>query len=394
PIMSRGRTTTTGMAERNTDLTETTTLAVDLSDVIRTTGTSARYTETVRETISDLSDYWSRVRFLGRVGPTTFRNTALLLVFGALAAFSALDIGSLAALGTTMLILIRSLTYVQGFQSGLQDLHSNLPWLDGIWATVETLAASPAGSDGVTLRRFGPIELDEVSLTYPNGTDALSSVDIRLEPGEVVGVIGPSGAGKSSLAQLLLGLRQPTTGRITVADQDLTTVDPASWANHIAFVPQDPRLLRATAAENIAFFRDVDRDRIEEAARAAGIHDDLTALPDGYETVLETSGTRLSGGQRQRLALARALVTTPDLLVLDEPTSALDLQTEALVAEAVAALAGRTTVVVIAHRLSSLNHCDRLLVIEHGRLTADGRPGELVDTNAFYRDAVRLSELR
>ncbi len=394
PIARRSRGVSTDMAGRNTDLTETTGLAVELSDVIRTTGVEADYTASVHRSIDDLSRYWGRVRFLARLGPALFRNTALLLVFGAISAVYLLDVSSLAALGTTMLILIRSLTYVQGFQSAVQDLHSNLPWIEEIWRTVEELDQQPLDRAGVALDRFGPIEFAGVGLTYPNGTTALRDVNARIEPGEVVGVIGPSGAGKSSLAQLLLRLRTASTGTIWVADQDLAAVDLTDWTDEVAFVPQDARLLPATAAQNIAFFRDVDHAEIEAAATAAGIHDELLSLPDGYDTLLETGDTRLSGGQRQRLALARALVTRPSLLVLDEPTSALDLPTEALVAEAIAALAGETTVVVIAHRLSSLVHCDRLIVVEDGRVTATGRPDELLDTNAFYRDAVRLSEVR
>ena len=345
------------------------------------------------ETIGDLSRYWARVRFLARLGPALFRNTALLVVFGAIATVYLLDLGSLAALGTTLLILIRSLTYVQGFQSAIQDLHGNLPWIEKTWRATETLEAQPLERTGVPLRHFGTIELAGVALTYPNGTTALRDVDARIEPGEVVGVIGPSGAGKSSLAQLLLRLRTPTNGSISVAGQDLGTVDLATWTDEVAFVPQDSHLLPLSAAANIAFFRDVDQAQIEAAAIAAGVHDEIVALPESYDTLLETGDTRLSGGQRQRLALARALVALPSLLVLDEPTSALDLPTEALVADAVAALAGETTIVVIAHRLSSLVHCDRLVVIEDGRVTAAGRPEELIDTNAFYRDAVRLSEV-
>ena len=394
PIARRSRGVSTDMASRNTDLTETTGLAVDLSDVIRTTGVEPAYTRSVHSAIGDLSGYWAHVRFLARLGPALFRNAALLLVFGAIAGVYLLDISSLATLGTTMLILIRSITYVQGFQSAVQDLHSNLPWIEEIWRTTEELEAQPLDRRGEPLRTFGPIEFDGVSLTYANGTPALRCIDARIEPGEVVGVIGPSGAGKSSLAQLLLRLRTPTGGAVRVAGQDLAGVDLDDWTDQVAFVPQDARLLAASAADNIAFFRGVDRAAIEAAAVAAGLHDELCALPDGYDTLLDTGDTRLSGGQRQRLALARALVTRPALLVLDEPTSALDLPTEATVAAAIAGLAGDTTVVVIAHRLSSLVHCDRLLVIEDGHITADGRPDDLLASSEFYREAVRLSEVR
>jgi ABC-type multidrug transport system fused ATPase/permease subunit len=390
PIVGRTRGASREMADRNTDLTETTGLAVELAEVIRTTGVADDYTASVRSTIGDMSHYWGRVRFFSRVGPAMFRNAALLLTFGAIAVVYAIDISSVATLGATMLILIRSLTYMQAFQNGLQELHSNLPWLEEIWKVTDELEARPVDRSGEPLAGFGAIELHGVGLTYPNGTTALRDGTTRIEPGDVVGVIGPSGAGKSSFAQLLLRLRQPTTGQITIGGQDLADVALDDWTGRVGFVPQEPRLLPNTIAANIAFFRSVGPAEIEAAARAAGVHDEIVSLPDGYETELR-GDTRLSGGQRQRLALARALVTRPQLLVLDEPTSALDMRTEAGVADAIAALRGETTVVIIAHRLSSLVHCDRLIVVEDGRITANEVPHQLEQTNAFYREALVLA---
>ncbi len=390
PIVGGSRGASKDMADRNTDLTETTGLAVELSDIIRTTGVEAEYATSVNAAISDMSAYWGRVRFLGRVGPAVFRNVALLLTFGAIAAVYAMDIDSIATLGATMLILIRSLTYMQAFQNSLQELHSTIPWLEDMWATSETLESHPIDRSGVPLESFGPIDFTDAGLVYPNGTAALRAVNARLEPGEIIGLIGPSGAGKSSFAHLLLRLRKPTTGAVRVNDQDLAEVELDDWFSRVAYVPQEPRLLPSTIADNIAFFRDTDREAIEGAAVAAGIHHEILDLPDGYDTSLNAD-TRLSGGQRQRLALARALVTRPQLLVLDEPTSALDMQTEARVAEAISALRGETTVMIIAHRLSSLVHCDRLIVIEDGTVTANACPDELREDSEFYREAIQLS---
>lgn len=390
PIVGRSRGASRDMADRNTDLTETAGLAVELTDVIRTTGVEVNYTAVVHSAIGDMSTYWGRVRFLGRVGPAMFRNAALLITFGAVAVVYAIDIDSVATLGATMLILIRSLTYMQAFQSSVQELHSNLPWLDEIWAATEALESRPLDRDGVPLRSFGPIEFHDTGLTYPDGTRALHNVDVRLEHGEVIGLIGPSGAGKSSLAHLLLRLRTPTTGSVRVSGQDLSTVELDDWLSRVAFVPQEPRLLPTSVAANIAFLREIEPTEIEAAATAAGLHDEIVQLPQGYATEL-SGDTRLSGGQRQRLALARALVGRPQLLVLDEPTSALDMQTEARVAEAISKLRGETTVVIIAHRLSSLVHCDRLVVVEDGTVTANARPDDLQHTSDFYRQAVQLS---
>lgn len=394
PIAGRGRGASVDMADRNTDLAESTGLAVELAQEIRTLGVEHRYNETIQSNIGDLSSYWGRVRFLTQLGPAMFRNAALIVVFAAISMIYFIDISSLPALGATMLMLIRAITYMQGFQGALQDLHSNVPWLDEMWAATENLERQRIDRSGEGLERFGPLTLAGASLTYPDGTPGLRHVDLRIEPGEIVGVVGPSGAGKSSLAQLLLRLRLPTGGDVCVDGRPLSSIALDVWTQRVAFVPQEPRLLPVSAAENISFFRDIDQERIERAARSAQIHDEICALPDGYDTVLETGDTRLSGGQRQRVALARAIAIEPDLLVLDEPTSALDLSSESLVAEWIAALRGRATVVVIAHRLSSLTACDRLIVIEDGMITGDGSHEQLLETSAFYRDAVRLSGAR
>jgi ABC-type multidrug transport system fused ATPase/permease subunit len=167
------------------------------------------------------------------------------------------------------------------------------------------------------------------------------------------------------------------------------------WYQHVSFVPQDAHLFADTIAENIRFFRDgVDDDAIVRAAKLAHLHDEIMARPLGYDTPAGERGGAISGGQRQRLCIARALVTEPDVLVLDEPTSSLDVKSETLVRKTVADLAPRTTVFVIAHRLSTLSICDRIMVIRDGVLQGFDEPAKLEATNSFYREAILLSALR
>ncbi|MFN7149503.1 MAG: ATP-binding cassette domain-containing protein, partial [Microthrixaceae bacterium] len=239
------------------------------------------------------------------------------------------------------------------------------------------------------------IRFQDVSYSYDGRVDALSGVSFDVAVGEAVGLIGPSGSGKSTLIQMLLRLRHPATGTYLVDGVDVAEIDEDSWFSQIAFVPQDSRVFDDTIAENIRFFRDgVSRADIEAAARRAHVHDEIVAMPDGYDTVLGSRGGSLSGGQRQRVAIARALVTDPSMLVLDEPTSALDMRSESLVHETLSELKGSVTLFVIAHRLSTLNTCDRIMVMGDGRLQAFGDRSALEADNDFYREALRLSAIR
>jgi ATP-binding cassette subfamily B protein len=170
-----------------------------------------------------------------------------------------------------------------------------------------------------------------------------------------------------------------------------TDVEADSWFRRVTVVPQQTRLLRASVLENIVFYRPwVSSDAARKAAQAAGLHDEIEALPDGYETLIGDAIRDLSGGQRQRLGIARALAGEPQLLVLDEPTSALDAKSESRVQETLALLKGRVTVVIIAHRLATLNNCDRLLVLEAGVVQALDAPAMVMQQSDFYRDAVKM----
>ncbi len=182
--------------------------------------------------------------------------------------------------------------------------------------------------------------------------------------------------------QLLLRLHDPTEGAYEVNGRPAGAYDTASWASTFALVPQDNHLLRGTVAANIAFFRpSIGQADIERAARAAHLHDDVLAFPEGYATEIGTGARELSGGQRQRLGLARALAGAPSVLVLDEPTSALDRRSEQLIQESLIALRGTVTQFIIAHRMPTLTICDRILVLESGHLAAVGSHAHLQATS-------------
>lgn len=327
----------------------------------------------------------------GLLTPTYTTLAYGAMVFG-LGVAASVGVRELSSVGAVMLVMMRSLTYGQQLQTSSASLLGLMPSIEQIDEALHQYRRAPATSGSVPVQQVGAIEARDVGFAYSVDRPVLTGLSFRLEPGEVVGVIGPSGAGKSTLVQLLLGVREPTTGDITVGGVALSDLDRASWTDKVAFVAQDALMFSGTAAENIRFFRsDISDEQVRVASNQAQVLGDLDAMEAGLDTPLGEGGARLSGGQRQRVSIARAFAGDPHLLVLDEPTAALDPFTEALIRDTLAGLKGRATVVVIAHRMSTLEMCDRIMVIDGGHLVAFDRPDVLRQRSEFYRRALELS---
>ena len=239
----------------------------------------------------------------------------------------------------------------------------------------------------------GEIVFDAVRFAYPARpeTPALDDVCLNIKAGETVALVGPSGAGKTSIIQLLQRFYDPDGGQVTLDGVPLCDMARHDFRHELALVPQDPVIFGASARDNIRFGRlDATGPEIEAAARAANAHDFITALPDGYETYVGERGVMLSGGQKQRIAIARAILRDAPVLLLDEATSALDAGSENAVQAAVDAMARSRTTIIVAHRLATVKKADRIVVLDAGRIVAQGTHDSLVAENGLYARLARL----
>jgi len=369
--------------------------AVDLSLEVRAFGVSDEVADRLdAATEAETAPIYTGV-LVGRVVQAAYQCAALLILLGGLlSVYTFLD-RPLASLGAIVVILIRALNQSGTLQGAYHSMVETAPFATRLLTERERFRESIPPSGTRTVEHFDELRFEHVSYRYVDDRDALVDISFAVRRGEAIGLIGPSGSGKSTLIQLLLRLRHPTSGRYVVGEIDAREINDESWFSQIAFVPQDSRVVNDTIRENIRFYRtDTTDEDIVEAAKRAHLHDEIMAMPDGYDTVLGSRGGALSGGQRQRVAIARALVRRPSILVLDEPTSALDMRSEALVHETFTALKGSVTLFVIAHRLSTLNTCDRIMVMGDGKLQAFGSRHELDRDNEFYRDSLELSRIR
>lgn len=295
--------------------------------------------------------------------------------------------GVLPSLVTFVLALQRMNTRLGSINSTITNLVANTALIDRLNSILDDSDKEfvrPGGQPFTQLQR--EIRLENVGLRYsPELAPAVSDINLVIQRGQTVALVGSSGAGKSTIADLLVGLYQPTEGRILIDGIDLHTLEISSWQRKLGVVSQDTFLLNNSIAANIAYGTpEADRQAVEAAARAAQAAGFIAGLPDGYDTVIGERGYRLSGGQRQRISLARALLRDPQLLILDEATSALDSQSERLVQEAIERFERTHTVLVIAHRLSTIVNADLICVMQAGQIIERGRHADLLAARGSY----------
>jgi ABC-type multidrug transport system fused ATPase/permease subunit len=330
----------------------------------------------------------ARSEFLNGSPRVMIEAVGMLLLAGFALAYSSnkASLGALLpVLGALALGVQRLMPLLQQVYRGWSAMVNAQASLDDVLKLIEY--EPPKLLEGEQLEFAAAITLRGVSFCYGRAGSAtvLHDINLDIRRGERIGIVGPTGSGKSTLVDLLMGLLFPAGGQLRVDGAEITPQNAAAWQRHIAHVPQTIFLTDASLMENIAFAvapGRIDRSRVEAAAQAAQIHNHIVSLPEGYQTRAGERGVKLSGGQRQRIGIARALYRQADVLVLDEATSALDDVTEERVMRGIDAIARDVTVIVIAHRLSTLKGCDRILQLERGRLVAVSTYQQLMQQRA------------
>lgn len=295
-------------------------------------------------------------------------------------------------LGIFALSVMRLLPALQQIYNGMSSIRGATAIVDALAADYASAPIESAANSGAARPRLQldrRLELRDIAFRYPQAQKpALDGLDLVVEGRTTIGFVGGTGAGKTTLVDLILGLLSPDAGQIVVDGTPVTPDNLRGWQKSLGYVPQTIYLTDDTIASNIAFGLPADRidmAAVERAARAAALHDFVTDLPEGYATRVGERGVRLSGGQRQRIGIARALYSMPSLLIMDEATSALDNITERVVMEAVQNLRNDTTIILIAHRLTTVKGCDRIYLLDKGKVVASGTYDELVAGNATFR---------
>ncbi len=331
--------------------------------------------------------FWKVSLFNPTVGLLSQVSLVVLLGYGGY-----LTVRGEIAIGTGLVVFAAILQQFSGQVAGIAQvantMHQSLRGARRVFEVLDTEVEVESPEDAVVMGRLeGRVRFDGVSFEHA-GEVVLEGVDFAVEAGQCVAIIGPTGSGKSALMSLLPRFYDPTAGAISIDGVDLRRMDLDGLRRSVGVVFQESFLFSTTVAANIAFGHpDATGEQIERAARIAAAHDFIVALPDGYETVLGESGVGLSGGQRQRLAIARAVLLDPPILLLDDPTAAVDPGTEREIADAIAgAMAGRTTLIV-ANRPAMLVRADFALVLERGRVTQRGTHGELLRAAGYYSEA-------
>jgi ATP-binding cassette, subfamily B, bacterial len=394
PLRDAVRRRSRATADADVDFATSISEVASITQEIKIFHAGERVRDRVNRQIDTHRRAFQRTRFLMQLLPGLYQGAALFFIVIALAVVYSVGFGRLATLGAVVLIMLRSLSFGQSIQTSYQGLHEAAPYLETLIEEQRRYDRSVVEGGDEPVGRIGEVVFDGVWFAYEPGRPVLFDLTFEAARGEIVGIVGPSGAGKSTLVQLLLRLRQPTSGRILTDGRDLERLSLDGWYQRVTFVPQEPRLFSGTVANNIRFFRDVDPEDIVRAARLANIHDEIVSWPRGYATPVGERGGELSLGQRQRMCIARSLVGDPDVIVLDEPTSSLDPRSEALIRDALSDLTPKVTLFIIAHRLSTLDICDRIMVLHAGRLQGFDEPRQLEHSSPFYREALRLSGLK
>ncbi|GAA1487148.1 ABC transporter ATP-binding protein [Brachybacterium fresconis] len=392
PMARNLRKSSTNLSTEGIEYAKTTQDVASIAEEIQVFGASPSYRGVFYDQLRAVQRPFQHTRFMSQAVPALYQSTALLILVIALLVVSLAGTQSVTTLGAVVLMLVRAVTYGQRVQTSLTTIDEKVPFMLHLADAIEQYEKHAEVPGSTPLGSIENLEFRDVSYEYTPGKKALENVSFSVKMGEVVGIVGPSGSGKSTLVQLLLRLREPATGDYLVnglAAQDMQRTD---WRKLVAYVPQMPQLVFGSVRENIRFFReDLTDEDVVQAAQRAHVHEDILSLSDGYDTVVGLRSASISGGQAQRICLARAFAANPKVVILDEPTSALDVKSEGLVQQSLEKLAGEAIVFLVAHRLTTLTVCDRVMVIKDAHLEGFETAEELFTSNDFFREVTTIT---
>ena len=389
PLRSRSRAAAREAAEASRQLGSETAEVESLQREIDLFQVGERSLRLTDHQIASMRRALVRLDTLNSAIPQLFQAALLAAAVGSLIFIvGTLDGANLASVGAVVLLLIRAMSAAQQFVAANQAVIDRSSYAEAVNELVQSLHQLPPKRGSERPASITPVRVDRLRFSYDGDADVLADLNLTADRGDMIGLVGPSGAGKSTLVELLLRLRDPSGGEITGGGTPWHQIHPESFANRVAFVPQNAVVMTGTVAENVDLFRGLPENRITEALREAHLEREVMALPDGIPTRLGPDDRSLSGGQRQRLTIARALAGDPEILILDEPTSALDSVSEAAIRATLETLQKGRLVIIVAHRHSTLRSCNRIIVLGDGRVEADTTPEAAAVGSDFFRTMV------
>ncbi len=294
-----------------------------------------------------------------------------------------------------MYLIYRIFQYIQKMQGSLHQANETIPYLKDVLRFEKEANENKEEISGSRSFKFNnDLEFKNVSFSYNSNKAVLSNLNFEIKKGQMAGLIGPSGVGKTTIVDLILRLLSPTKGKISVDNKDISKININLWRRNIGYVPQDIFLINDTVLNNIKFYDSkITNKQVARAARQANIYNFIQTLPNKFNTVIGERGIFLSAGQRQRIVIARVLARNPKFLILDEATSSLDNESEIKVQKAIENLREKITIFVIAHRLSTVKNCDKLLVLERGKIIEKGDPIQLLkDKKSYFYKVYNIRE--
>lgn len=356
---------------------------------IKVMSASSKIVDKAKEYFKKIRELLIKTSFLGIISNALIQPIGLIFVFIIFAVSYKTSAFNFAALAAIIYLVQRMFTYTQQLQATLYAMTTASSYVSEMLEYRNEVIKNKEIDDGTDSFKFTDnLEFKNISFYYDNGKQILDNISFTVKRGEVVGLIGPSGSGKTTIVDIILRLFNPTGGEILLDGNNINKIDINEWRKNIGYVSQDIFLKNDTIANNIKFYNDSISDReMKEAAKMANIYDFIQSCPDKFETVIGERGLLLSAGQRQKIVIARILARRPEILILDEATSALDNESEVQIQEVIENLKNKVTVLLIAHRLSTVMNCSKLLALQDGEIKEQGSPEELLtdEDSYFYK---------